>query len=145
MDKNRIHYCPIGLVQRQFGIYVTGAGMEMTKPGEPYPHAYHSSDYYFTWRKGRTLAEWEYQILYIRSGEGEIEFTRGKRIAISAGSVIILHPGEWHRYRPDPKTGWSEAYMGIGEKAKAMKPLRAERIPRRKRTPGLKAQSRQRI
>jgi len=68
---NKIHYCPIGLVQRQFGIYITGAGMETTKPGEPYPHAYHSSDYYFTWRKGRTLAEWEYQILYIRSGEGE--------------------------------------------------------------------------
>ena len=88
--------------------------MEMTKPGEPYPHAYHSSDYYFTWRKGRTLAEWEYQILYIRSGEGEIEFTRGKRIAVGAGSVIILHPREWHRYRPNPKTGWSEAYIGIG-------------------------------
>ena len=68
---NKIHYCPIGLVQRQFGIYITGAGMETTKPGEPYPHAYHSSDYYFTWRKGRALAEWEYQILYIRSGEGE--------------------------------------------------------------------------
>ena len=72
MSENKIHYCPIGLVQRQFGIYITGAGMETTKPGEPYPHAYHSSDYYFTWRKGRTLAEWEYQILYIRRGaEGQ--------------------------------------------------------------------------
>ena len=71
---NKIHYCPVGLIQRQFGIYVTGAGMEETKPGEPYPHAYHSSDYYFTWRKGRALTDWEYQILYIRSGEGEIEF-----------------------------------------------------------------------
>ena len=63
MDKNKIHYCPVGLIQRQFGIYVTGAGMEETKPGEPYPHAYHSSDYYFTWRKGRALTDWEYQIL----------------------------------------------------------------------------------
>ena len=61
MDKNKIHYCPVGLMQRQFGIYVTGAGMEETKPGEPYPHAYHSSDYYFTWRKGRALTDWEYQ------------------------------------------------------------------------------------
>ena len=114
MDKNKIHYCPVGLIQRQFGIYVTGAGMEETKPGEPYPHAYHSSDYYFTWRKGRALTDWEYQILYIRSGEGEIEFERGKSIAIGAGSVIILHPNEWHRYRPNPKTGWGEAYIGIG-------------------------------
>ena len=111
---NKIHYCPIGQVQRQFGIYVTGAGKEVTKPGEPYPHDYHSSDYYFTWKNGRTLADWEYQLLYIRDGKGVIEFKRGKSIPVQGGTVIILHPGEWHRYRPDPKTGWSEAYIGIG-------------------------------
>ena len=111
---NKIHYCPIGQIQRQFGIYVTGAGKEVTKPGEPYPHAYHSSDYYFTWKNGRALADWEYQLLYIRSGKGVIEFKRGKSIPMRGGTVVILHPGEWHRYRPDPATGWSEAYIGIG-------------------------------
>ena len=111
---NKIHYCPISPVQRQFGLYVTGAGHELTKPGEPYPHEYHSSDYYFTWRNGRALADWEYQLLYIRDGHGTIQFKRGKSIPLHGGTVIILHPGEWHRYRPDPKTGWSEAYIGIG-------------------------------
>ena len=111
---NKIHYCPISPVQRQFGLYVTGAGHELTKPGEQYPHKYHSSDYYFTWQKGRALADWESQLLYIRDGCGTIQFKRGKSIAIGSGTVIILHPGEWHRYRPDPKTGWSEAYIGIG-------------------------------
>ena len=111
---NKIHYCPISPIQRQFGLYVTGAGHELTKPGEPYPHEYHSSDYYFTWRNGRALADWEYQLLYIRDGKGTIQFKRGKSIAVGGGTVIILHPGEWHRYRPDPKTGWSEAYIGIG-------------------------------
>ena len=111
---NKIHYCPISPIQRQFGLYVTGAGHELTKPGEPYPHEYHSSDYYFTWRNGRALADWEYQLLYIREGKGTIQFKRGKSIAIGGGTIIILHPGEWHRYRPDPKTGWSEAYIGIG-------------------------------
>lgn len=111
---NKIHYCPISPVQRQFGLYVTGAGHELTRPGEPYPHEYHSSDYYFTWQKGRALADWEYQLLYIRDGRGVIQFKRGKSIAVGGGTVIILHPGEWHRYRPDPKTGWSEAYIGIG-------------------------------
>ena len=101
-------------MQRQFGIYITGAGKEVTEPVEPYPHAYHSSDYYFTWKKGRALADWEYQLLYIRSGQGVIEFVRGESIPVKGGAVIILHPGEWHRYRPDPKTGWSEAYIGIG-------------------------------
>ena len=111
---NKILYCPVGEPQRRFGVYITGAGQEATKPGEPYPHAHHSSDYYFTWDKGRALADWEYQILYIRAGKGVIEFQREKRIRIKAGTVIILHPGEWHRYKPDPKTGWSEAYIGIG-------------------------------
>ena len=111
---NKIHYCPISPIQRQFGLYVTGAGHELTKPGEPYPHEYHSSDYYFTWRNGRALADWEYQLLYICEGKGTIQFKRGKSIAIGGGTIIILHPGEWHRYRPDPKTGWSEAYIGIG-------------------------------
>ena len=111
---NKTLYCPVGEPQRKFGVYVTGAGREVTRPGESYPHTYHSSDYYFTWDKGRALADWEYQILYIRSGKGVIEFQRGKRIRLKAGTVIILHPGEWHRYRPDPKTGWSEAYIGIG-------------------------------
>lgn len=112
--ENRIHYCPIGAPQRKFGVYLTGAGRELTKPGEPYPHDYHSSDYYFTWTKGRKLVEWEYQLLYIRAGRGVIEFKRGKPIAVTAGTLIILHPGEWHRYKPDADTGWDETYIGIG-------------------------------
>lgn len=115
-SKNRIHYCPIGAPQRRFGAYITGAGRELTRPGEPYPHAYHSSNYYFTWAKGRKLADWEYQLLYIRSGRGILEFKRGKSILATAGTLIVLHPGEWHRYRPDPATGWDEAYIGIGGK-----------------------------
>ena len=111
---NKIHYCPISPIQRKFGLYITGAGRETTKPGEAYPHEYHSSDYYFTWQNGRALPDWEYQLLYICDGRGVIQFKRGKSIHIGAGTVIILHPGEWHRYRPDPDTGWSEAYIGIG-------------------------------
>ena len=111
---NKIHYCPISPIQRKFGLYITGAGRETTKPGEAYPHEYHSSDYYFTWQNGRALPDWEYQLLYICDGRGVIQFRRGKSIHVDAGTIIILHPGEWHRYRPDPDTGWSEAYVGIG-------------------------------
>lgn len=114
MTENKIHYCTVGTVQRKFALYLTGAGSEVTKPGEAYPHEYHSSDYYFTWRNGRRLPEGEYQLLYIRDGRGVIEFERGKSIPVAGGTVIILHPGEWHRYRPHPEVGWSEAYIGIG-------------------------------
>lgn len=42
---NIFHYCPIGEPQRKLGVYITGAGRELTLPNEPYPHAYHSSEY----------------------------------------------------------------------------------------------------
>ena len=112
----KVTYCPIGMPQRQFGVYLTGAGFERTEPGEDYPHEYHSSDYYFTWKNGRTLPDWEYQILYIRRGRGVIEFTRKRPIPLCSGSLVILRPGEWHRYRPTKEVGWEEAYIGIGGK-----------------------------
>ena len=31
MDNNKIHYCPVGLIQRQFGIYVTGGKTVVVK------------------------------------------------------------------------------------------------------------------
>lgn len=110
----KVTYCPIGEPQQQFGVYLTGAGFEHTLPGEAYPHEYHSSDYYFTWNNGRTLPVWEYQLLYIRAGSGTIEFERGRPVAIKAGTLVVLRPGEWHRYRPDRNEGWEEAYIGIG-------------------------------
>ena len=88
MPMNKIHYCPISPIQRQFGLYVTGAGHEITKPGEPYPHKYHSSDYYFTWQNGRALADWEYQLLYIRDGHGTIQFKRGKSIDVDLQKAL---------------------------------------------------------
>lgn len=111
---NKILYCPISPVLRQFGAYVTGAGKELTKPKEPYPHHYHSSDCYFTWQEGRILADC--QLLYIREGRGVIEFVRDESIAVHSGTLILLRPGEWHRYRPDTETGWYEAYIALSGK-----------------------------
>lgn len=113
-EMSKIHYCPVTPAQQQFGLYITCAGYESTGPGEAYPHENHPSDYYFTWKNGRIFTDLEYQLLYIRNGRGTIEFKRGKAIAVYGGCAIILRPGEWHRYRPNARTGWSEAYIGIG-------------------------------
>lgn len=110
---NQTIYCEPNPLHANFGLYLTGAGTETARPHEPYPHAYHSSEYYFTWENGRTLNGGEHQLLYILEGKGVIEFTDGTRIRLSAGSLVILHAGEWHRYKPEPKTGWREAYIGF--------------------------------
>lgn len=110
---NQTIYCEQNLLHSSFGLYLTGAGIETARPHEAYPHTYHSSEYYFTWENGRTLSGDENQLLYILEGEGVLEFVRGRRIRLSAGSLVILHAGEWHRYRPNARTGWREAYVGF--------------------------------
>lgn len=34
-------------------------------------------------------------------------------VRIQKGDAIILFPGEWHRYRPDIKTGWAASWIGL--------------------------------
>ena len=37
---------------------------------------------------------------------------------IDPNTVILLFPGVWHRYRPDPATGWVERWISLnGEMA----------------------------
>jgi len=103
-------YYPVTPTQKEWGLYVTCAGHNTTPPGAPFPSPEHPDEYYFSWNIGRTLHEW--QIILLESGQGEIEFKSG-RTKISAGSLVVLPPQCWHRYRPDPKTGWTTYWIGF--------------------------------
>jgi AraC-like DNA-binding protein len=48
----------------------------------------------------------------ISQGKGWLE-TRGGARTLVAGSVFLLPPGYWHRYRPDPATGWTEDWLEL--------------------------------
>jgi len=104
-------YFPVTPAQKQWGLYVTCAGHHTTVPGAVFPSPEHPDEYYFTWKVGRTLHEW--QIVLLEKGQGEVEF-KSLRTKVSAGSLIILPPGCWHRYRPDPQTGWTTYWIGFG-------------------------------
>lgn len=93
-----------------WGFYLTVAGSAKIEPGKDYPPRGHPSGYNFHWNKGRVL--WEYQVNYITEGEGIME-TRDARYQIRPGSVILLHPQVWHRYRPVREIGWFEHYIGF--------------------------------
>jgi AraC-like DNA-binding protein len=105
------HYLPVLPAQRQWGLYLTDCGYTEIGPGSPYPPRRHPDAYHFDWRQGRTLAE--YQAVYITRGSGVFEAKGTRRLTVEAGDVFLLFPGVWHRYAPNPATGWDEHWIGF--------------------------------
>lgn len=94
-----------------WGIAVTAGGRVRTAPGAPYPPAGHPADHQLGWSEGRVLGAW--QVVFIISGQGRFESARSKPAAVKAGTALLLFPGIWHRYAPDPATGWSERWIEL--------------------------------
>jgi len=108
--KNNFKYLTHNAEDKGWGAYLTVAGSARVEPEADYPPAGHPTGYHFNWYNGRILQE--YQINYITEGEGIME-TRDGSYPIREGSVILLKPFLWHRYRPLKDIGWMEHYVGI--------------------------------
>ncbi|MBB3697202.1 AraC family transcriptional regulator [Flammeovirga yaeyamensis] len=93
-----------------WGLYINVVGKATVEAGQAYPDPQHPTGYFFKWEKGRVLHE--YQILYIVEGEGIFE-NKESTYEVQKGNIIFLRPGEWHRYQPNKKTGWTEYYIGF--------------------------------
>lgn len=110
MTDNYFKYLTHSDEDENCGFYLTVGGYAHILPDTDYPPKGHPSGYQFHWSKGRILHE--YQLNYITEGQGIIETTDGK-FAIKAGSVILIKPNCWHRYKPLKNTGWKEHYVGF--------------------------------
>ena len=92
------------------GCTATSVGFARVKPHTKYPPAGHPAGHHFEWSRGRVLQR--YQIIFISEGAGlfESEHTCEAR-AVESGTVLILFPGAWHRYKPDSAVGWTEHWI----------------------------------
>ena len=95
----------------KWGLITRTVGMQDVAPGSSYPIGDHPEDYLFMTDKGRVLRE--FQIIYIIKGRGWFVSAHQPRTELKVGDAVILYPNEWHNYAPDPKTGWSEAWIGF--------------------------------
>jgi len=102
-------YGPIPSDVDVWGMAVVGGGRALITPGMDYPPRGHGEGHTFTWKTGRMLGA--YQLVFVTEGRGEFESWAAGRVAIQSPAIIMLVPGEWHRYRPDPATGWSERWI----------------------------------
>jgi AraC-like DNA-binding protein len=71
----------------------------------------HPDDHHFVWEKGRTIQA--YQFAWISEGSGQLQSAPdpGRIHRIEAGDVMLLFPGIWHRFAPNPESGWVESWI----------------------------------
>lgn len=110
-QKNYQKYLTTNDLCESWGVICTTVGFQEVQPHGRYPVQQHPSEYIFTKEKGRILSE--YQLLYITEGKGFFIRNDGKKIDVCAGCVIMLTPGVWHSYYPDPEVGWKEYWVGF--------------------------------
>jgi AraC-like DNA-binding protein len=109
---NYYRYLPVSKEDEDWGLCVLNAGCSRIEKGVTYPPMGHPASHYFNWNQGRILHD-EYQLIYIVEGEGIFESKSSKQEIITAGSVIMLFPEEWHRFKPNEETGWIEYWVGF--------------------------------
>ena len=107
--KNYFVYLPGTTGQKLWECTATSSGYARSLPGVQYPPDRHPVDHHFTWSDGRVLKA--YQFVYITSGFGQFESDHTGHTPVTSGDLIMLFPGVWHRYSPDPGTGWSESWI----------------------------------
>jgi AraC-like DNA-binding protein len=109
--KERLHYLTVNSRDEEWGIVVTTVGSQIIPSRGSYPPVNHPASYRFKPQQGRILNE--YQLVYITEGSGFFSSQSCKKQKISAGTMILLFPGEWHSYYPDKEIGWQEYWVGF--------------------------------
>jgi AraC-like DNA-binding protein len=105
-------YLTPSTIDEKWGFFVTSIGYSKIDINQTYPdNKDHPATHTFTWNKGRILND--YYLVYISKGRGTFESSETGSFEINAGTCFFLFPGIWHRYKPDPHSGWEEYWVGF--------------------------------
>jgi AraC-like DNA-binding protein len=108
---NYFNYLPSDIENENWGLCVLNAGFTHIGSSCSYPPYVHPDEYNFKWKTGRILKE--YQLIYVTKGEGIFESDSFNQAVVKPGTIILLFPGEKHRYMPRKETGWNEYWIGF--------------------------------
>jgi len=111
VSPDTFHYLPSPSEPSAWNVEIHGAGQSEIQAHERYPSQAHPATYQLDWQKGRTLPG--FQALYITRGVGIIETEKTPERVIKAPILFLLFPNTWHRYQPNPETGWHERWIGF--------------------------------
>jgi AraC-like DNA-binding protein len=105
-------YLPVGKNERKRGCWVSALGHAAIPPAAVYPSEEHPQSHLFDWERGRLLPG--FQMIYLSEGRGTFESKATGKVLVEKGTFFVLFPNLWHRYRPDPRTGWEEWWIEVG-------------------------------
>jgi AraC-like DNA-binding protein len=111
MLRNYFKYLNITPTEERWGLYITTTGYSRIEPKDNYPNQEHPQSHQLTWNRGRILND--FYIVFISKGKGIYGSALTKPLEVVAGTCFFLYPGVWHRYKPDPKSGWEEYWVGF--------------------------------
>ncbi len=110
--ENVSKYLAVSDLDKKWGLAVKDAGhLDKTISKKQDKQVTHPVPYRFSWEHGRILEE--FQLVYIVKGGGMFETAETGLVKIKTGTLFLLFPGVWHRYQPDPKTGWESYWVGF--------------------------------
>ena len=102
-------YLPRNPNEVDWGSSVLDAGHGTIMPNSEYSLPGHPEGHEFSWEKGRRLGAFTF--VYITAGKGFYDSDLSGQVDVEAGSVFVVFPNIWHRYRPNPETGWEEYWV----------------------------------
>lgn len=91
----------------RWGLHLCGVGTRITPPHVPYQVYEDGAPY--QWKKGRKLHD--YSFVYLTQGSGVFRIQRARPLNVRTGDVLVIRPGVWHDYAPNPETGWKEYWV----------------------------------
>ncbi len=105
-------YFALSQFDKNWGIHTLDCGTVHRKPDDQPEGDSHPKSYRLTWEQGRILEE--YQLIYLLDGSGWFESQPSGLIPIAAGSIILVFPDLWHRYKPASGSSWHTFWVGFG-------------------------------
>jgi AraC-like DNA-binding protein len=104
-------YYPCGAAEQAWGFHVSAAGFTRIAADRPYPPPRHPQDHALDWTHGRVLPA--FQLVVLQAGEGQFDSEPSGLRRVRKSEGFLLFPGIRHRYRPNPKTGWTEHWFEL--------------------------------
>jgi len=105
-------YFALSDFDKNWGIHILDCGTIHRNPDDKPEGSSHPKSYQLTWAQGRILEE--YQLIYLLDGSGWFESQPSGLVPITAGSIILVFPDVWHRYKPTEGSVWHTYWVGFG-------------------------------